>query len=109
MSIENLYPGPGDAHCRWRWAITRLWTTASFIRVVRAGWTTDCRPHGAWGLDESDVAPRRTFPAVPRGVELRAEPGVRNRNRYSRPLSRGEKLVWWPKVVFRRRLVSALV
>ena len=97
MSIENLYPG----------LVTPLPVAAGyhpfvdyrFIHPGRARWVDDeGHPHSAWGLN-NPTSLHADFPAVPRGVELRAEPGIR-----TEPVLKAtepwEKLVWWPKAMY---------
>lgn len=97
MSIDNLYPG----------LVTPLpvalgyhpFVDYRFIHPGRACWVDDeGRPQDAWGLS-NPTSLHADFPAVPTGVELRAEPGVR-----TRPVLKAtepwEKLVWWPKVMY---------
>ena len=70
-----------------------------FIHPGRPHWVDDDgRFHSAWGL-ENPTSIHAEFLAVPRGVELRAEPAVR-----TEPVLKAtepwEKLVWWPKVMY---------
>ena len=77
MSIDNLYPG----------LVTPLpvavgyhpFVDYRFIHPGRARWVDDeGRFHDAWGLNNPESL-HADFPAVPRGVELRAEAGGADR------------------------------
>ena len=106
MSIDNLYPG----------LVTPLpvaegyhpFVDNRFIHPGRAHWVDDeGRFHSAWGL-KNPTSIHAEFLAVPRGVELRAEPAVR-----TEPVLKAtepwERLVWWPKVMHEGGRLPALV
>ncbi len=96
MSIDGRYPGlvtPLPAALGYH-----PFVDTRFIHPGRPHWVDDAgRFHSAWGL-EHPTSIHAEFIAVPRGVELRAEPAQRT-DPVVTASEPWEKLVWWPKVL----------